>query len=74
VGKTIEQKPVSVFYLDGYILDQRTTAEIATLHRTKSKRAEIDKSAYVELPGYLQVFLQEVLIDVRVLNQRFEAG
>jgi len=45
------------------ILDNRPPAEIAALHRTRAKRAEIEKSAAVELPDYVKPYLQEVLFD-----------
>jgi hypothetical protein len=56
------------------VIDHRTPAEIAALHRTKTKRPEIEKSASVELPDYLRGYLQEVLNDVRLLNQRVKEG
>jgi transposase len=56
------------------IVDRRQPAEIAALYRSKTKRAEIEKSASVELPDYLRGYLQEVLADVRLLNQRIEDG
>lgn len=52
------------------ILDQRSATEIAALHRRQAKRAEIEKCASVALPAYLHAYLQEVLQDVRELNQR----
>jgi transposase len=52
------------------VLDGRTPAEIAALHRTKTKRADIEKSAAVVLPDYVKTYLQEVLLDVRHFNQR----
>lgn len=56
------------------VLDGRSPAEIAALHRTKAKRPEIEKSAAVILPDYIKVYLQEILEDVRLLNQRITAG
>lgn len=56
------------------VLDNRQPAEIAALHRTKAKRAEIEKSAAVDLPDYVKAYLQEVLSDVRQLNQRIVSG
>lgn len=56
------------------ILDHRSPTEIAALHRNRAKRAEIEKSAAVELPDYILGYLQEVLNDVRQLNQRIDAG
>ena len=55
------------------VIDGRNPSEIAALHRNKAKRAEIEKCASVEIPNYLQVYLQEVLVDVRSLNQRIIA-
>jgi len=56
------------------VLEKRQPAEIAALHRTRAKRAEIEKSAEVKLPDYVLAYLQEVLSDVRQLNQRIVAG
>lgn len=56
------------------VIDQRSPTEIAALHRNKAKRAEIEKSAGVELPDYLRDYLREVLADVHSLNQRIETG
>ena len=56
------------------VLDKRQPAEIAALHRTRTKRAEIEKSAEAKLPDYVLAYLQEVLSDVRQLNQRIVAG
>lgn len=55
------------------VIDGRNPSEIAALHRNKAKHAEIEKCASVEIPNYLQVYLQEVLVDVRSLNQRIIA-
>lgn len=52
------------------VLDERSPSDIAALHRAKTKRAEIEKSAAVPLPDYLKTYLQEVLADVRLLNER----
>jgi transposase len=52
------------------IIDHRTPAEIAALHRNRLKRPEIEKCAAVELPDYLRSFLKEVLEDVHHLNSR----
>ena len=56
------------------VLDQRSPTEIAALHRNKAKRAEIEKSASVNLPDYIRSYLAEVMADVRQLNQRIEMG
>jgi len=56
------------------VIDRRKPEEIAALHRTKAKRIEIEKSASVQLPDYLLGYLQEVLGDVRLLNQRILDG
>jgi transposase len=56
------------------VIDGRSPAEIAALHRTRAKRAEMEKSADVELPDYVRAYLREVLADVRLLNQRIAAG
>ena len=56
------------------VLDHCTPTEIAALHRNKAKRSEIEMSASVDLPDYLCVYLQEVLQDVRQLNQRIQAS
>jgi transposase len=56
------------------VLDNRPPAEIVALHRTKAKRAEIEKSAAVNLPDYVKTYLQDVLSDVRQLNQRIVSG
>jgi transposase len=56
------------------VVDHRSPAEIAALHRNKLKRLEIERCASVELPEYLLPYLQEVLEDVRLLNQRIESG
>lgn len=56
------------------VLDNRQPAEIAALHRTQAKRAEIEKSAAIPLPDYVKDYLQEVLLDVRQLNQRIISG
>jgi len=56
------------------VIDRRSPAEMAALHRNKAKRAEIEKSAGVELPDYVRRYLREVLDDVHTLNQRIEAG
>ena len=56
------------------IIDQKTPAEIAALHRNRQKRPEIEKCASVDLPDYLRRFLEETLADVRLLNQRIETA
>lgn len=56
------------------VLDDRQPAEVAALHRNPVKRAEIEKSAAVKLPDYVKAYLQEVLSDVRQLNQRIISG
>ena len=56
------------------IIDRRSPAEIAALHRNKAKRAEIEKSADVHLPDYILVYLQEVLSEVQFLNQHIQLG
>jgi transposase len=56
------------------ILDHRAPAEIALLHPRKAKQPEIEKCAAVELPAYLDSYLEEVLNDVQLLNQRSVAG
>jgi transposase len=56
------------------IIDGRSPAEIAALHRNKVKRPEIEKCASVVLPAYIRTYLQEVLNDVRLLNQRIQVG
>jgi transposase len=56
------------------IIDRRTPAEIAALHRSQAKRVEIQRCASVELPDYLRTYLQEVLDDVRRLNQHIHEG
>lgn len=56
------------------IIDKRTPAEIAALHRNRLKRPEIEKCASVEIPDYMRAYLQEVYEDVRSLNQRVEDG
>ena len=56
------------------IIDQRTPQEIALLHRNRLKRPEIEKCAAVELPDYLRDYLNEVLCDVKMLNERITAG
>lgn len=38
------------------------------------RRPEIEKCAAVPLPDYLRAYLQEVLEDVRTLNERIELG
>ena len=56
------------------ILDRRSPAEIALLHPRKAKQPEIEKCAAVGLPTYLDSYLQEVLNDVHLYNQRTEIG
>lgn len=56
------------------IIDHRTPSEMAALHRNQAKRPEIEKCASVELPDYLRAYLQEVLNDVQMLNQRIKTG
>jgi transposase len=56
------------------IIDQRSPTEIALLHPRKARRSEIEKCAAVELPDYLGGYLQEVLSDVQLLNQRITSG
>lgn len=62
------------FHILQAVIDKRNPTEIAALHRTKSKRIEIEKCCSVELPDYLRTYLQEVLGDVRLINQRIAAG
>lgn len=50
------------------IIDGRTPAEIAALHRNRAKRPEIEKCAAVELPPFLRDYLCDVLADIRRLN------
>ncbi len=56
------------------VIDKRSPTEIAALHRLRSRRDEIEKSASVEIPDYLRSYLQEVLSDVTLLNQRILSG
>jgi len=56
------------------VIDGRTPAEIAALHRTKTKRAEIEKSAAVSLPDYIKGYLTELLSEVRSFNLRIKSG
>lgn len=56
------------------ILDRKTPVEIAALYRSRVKRPEIEKSAAVELPEYVRPYLQDVLADVRLLNQKVNTG
>jgi transposase len=56
------------------ILAGKSPAEIAALHRNKAKRIEIEKSASVKLPAYIYSYLEEVLTDVRELNQRIQTS
>lgn len=56
------------------ILDRRTPAEMAALHRNKAKRAQIEQYASVELPEYVYPYLTEVLEEVRVFNQKISHG
>ncbi len=56
------------------VIEKRSPTEIAALHRFKAKRAEIEKSAAVQIPDYLRKYLQEVLVDIVLLNQRILAG
>jgi transposase len=56
------------------IIDHHSPAEIAHLHPRKAKQVEIEKCAAVELPSYLNGYLEEVLNDVQLLNQRTVAG
>jgi transposase len=56
------------------IIAGRSPTEIAALHRTRKKRAEIEKCASVQLPDYLKVYLQEVLDDVEHLNKNIKTG
>ena len=70
VFRLVPINSVTGFKIIQAVLDHRSPAEIAALHRTKAKRPEIEKSAAVLLPDYIQAYLQEVLGDVRLLNQR----
>lgn len=50
------------------IIDHHSPAEIAHLHPRKAKQVEIEKCAAVELPSYLNGYLEEVLNDVQLLK------
>jgi hypothetical protein len=52
------------------IIDRRTPEEIASLHRNRNKRPEIEKCAAIQLPDYILPYLEEVLDDVNTYNQR----
>lgn len=56
------------------IIEQKSPEEIAALHRNRAKRPEIEKCAAVPLPDYMRSYLQEVLEDVRTLNERIDRG
>lgn len=56
------------------VIEGRSAAEIAASHSRKAKRAEIEKCAQVTLPSYLRSYLQEVLDDIRLYNQRILQG
>ena len=56
------------------ILDRRSPAEMAVLHRNKAKRAQIEQSTSVELPAYVFPYLAEVLEDVRSFNLKVSQG
>jgi transposase len=56
------------------VIDGLPPEAIANFHRNKIKRMEIEKSAAVKLPTYILDYLQEVLADVRSLNERITKG
>ena len=56
------------------ILDGLSPAQIASFHRNRAKRPEIEKCAAVELPGYMRVYLKVVLTDINSLNRRIQEG
>jgi len=63
--------PAGLNILQG-IIDRRTPEEIAALHRNRNKRPEIVKCAEVPLPDYILPYLEEVLGDVTMLNDRIK--
>ena len=56
------------------VLDGCSATEIAATHSRKAKRAELEKCVGVSLPNYLRDYLQEVMQDVRMYNQRIQQG
>jgi hypothetical protein len=56
------------------IIAGRSPTEIAALHRTSTKRAEIEKCASVQLSDYLKVYLHVVLDDVQRLTDNIKSG
>jgi transposase len=56
------------------VIDGRSATEIAATHPRKAKRAEIEKSAQVDLPDYVRMYLKETLDDIQLYNQRIQQG
>lgn len=63
--------PAGLNILQG-IIDRRTPEEIVASHRNRNKRPEIVKCAAVPLPDYILPYLEEVLGDVTMLNDRIK--
>lgn len=49
------------------------SADLALLHPRKARRLEIEKCTTVPLPDFTRAYLNDVLSDVRNLNQRIYA-
>lgn len=64
--------PTGFHILQG-VIEGHSPAELALLHPRKARRPEIEKCAAVTLPEFTNAYLNDVLGDVRNLNQRIEA-
>jgi len=64
--------PTGFQILNGSI-SKLTPAELALLHPRKLRRPEIEKCAAFTLPDFTHTYLNDVINEVRNLNQRIEA-